>query len=179
MRADRLPAYGFRDVNTPALDRIAAEGIVFEHAVAAVPLTLPPHASLFTGMYPPRLGVRDNAAAPLADQFVTLAELLRAGGLKTAAFVASAVVAPGRGLDQGFDLYTSGTALTCLEAPPVRRRAGAVVDETLSWLEAHDAAPFFAWLHLYDTHRPYDLPEEYRDRHFDPYLAAVAYEDAQ
>lgn len=179
MRADRLPAYGFSGVGTPALDSIAAEGAVFEDTFAAVPLTLPSHASLFTGIYPPRLGVRDNAGAPLSNEFTTLAEVMRERGLRTAAFVASAVVAPGRGLDQGFDLYSPGQPVRCSGAPPIRRRAGEVVDEALSWLERHDAGPFFAWIHLYDTHRPYDLPDEYRDGHYDPYLAAIAYEDAQ
>jgi choline-sulfatase len=179
MRADRLPAYGFRGVDTPALDRIAAEGAVFEDTFAAVPLTLPSHASLFTGLYPPRHGVRDNAGVPLSNEFTTLAEALRERGLRTAAFVASAVLAPRRGFEQGFDLYSAGEPARCSGAPPARRRAGEVVDEALSWLGRHDTEPFFAWIHLFDTHRPYDLPADYTDRYFDPYLAAIAYEDAQ
>jgi choline-sulfatase len=179
MRADRLPAYGFTGVLTPALDRIAAEGAVFEETFAAVPLTLPSHASLFTGIYPPRHGVRDNASAPLSNEFTTLAELLRERRLRTAAFVASSVLAPRRGLEQGFDLYSAGEPARCSGALPARRRAGEVVDEAISWLGRHDAEPFFAWIHLFDTHRPYDLPAEYTDRYFDPYLAAIAYEDAQ
>jgi arylsulfatase A-like enzyme len=179
MRADRLPAYGFTGVVTPALDRIAAEGALFEETFAAAPLTLPSHASLFTGLYPPRHGVRDNAGAPLSDELTTLAEVLRQRGLRTAAFVASSVLAPRRGLEQGFDLYSAGVPARCSSAPPAHRRAGEVVDESLSWLERHEAEPFFAWLHLYDTHRPYDLPAEYKDRYLDPYLAAIAYEDAQ
>jgi arylsulfatase A-like enzyme len=179
MRADRLPAYGFTGVDTPALDRIAAEGAVFEETFAAVPLTLPSHASLFTGLYPPRLDVRDNAAAPLSKEFTTLTEVLRERGLRTAAFVASAVLAPRRGIEQGFDTYSGGEPMRCSDAPPARRRAGEVVDEAISWLGRHDAEPFFAWIHLFDTHRPYDLPAEYKDRYFDPYTAAVAYEDSQ
>ena len=179
MRADRLPAYGFTGVLTPALDRIAAEGVVFKDTFAAVPLTLPSHASLFTGLYPPRHGVRDNAGAPLSNEFTTLAEVLHERGLRTAAFVASSVLAPRRGLEQGFDLYSAGEPARCSGAAPGRRRAGEVADEALAWLERHDAEPFFAWIHLFDTHRPYDLPAEYKDRYFDPYLAAIAYEDAQ
>ncbi len=178
MRADRLPAYGFQGFSTPALDRIAAEGLVIEEAFASAPLTLPSHASMFTGLQPPRHGVRDNASAPLAPEFTTLAEALRARGLRTAAFVASVVLAPGRGLDQGFDLYSAGDPSRCAGAPR-RRRAGEVVDEALSWLGIHDAEPFFAWVHFFDTHRPYDLPNEFKDRHFDPYLAAIMYEDSQ
>jgi choline-sulfatase len=179
MRADRLPPYGFTGVRTPALDRIAAEGAVFEETYTAVPLTLPSHASLFTGLYPPRHGVRDNAGAPLSGEFTTLAEVLRGRGMRTAAFVASSVLAPRRGLEQGFDLYSGGTPALCAGGPPARRRAGEVVDEATSWLERHDTEPFFAWLHLNDTHRPYDLPAEYKDRYLDPYVAAIAYEDAQ
>ena len=85
MRADRLPAYGFPSVHTPALDRIATEGYVFDETYAAV--ALPSHASMFTGIYPPRLGVRDNAGAPLPTTFTTLAEVLRGRQLQTAAFV--------------------------------------------------------------------------------------------
>ncbi|MCA1650579.1 MAG: sulfatase-like hydrolase/transferase, partial [Acidobacteria bacterium] len=99
--------------------------------------------------------------------------------LRTAAFVASAVLAPRRGLEQGFEQYSAGEPARCSGAPPTRRRAGAVVDEAVAWLGRHDAEPFFVWIHLFDTHRPYDLPDEYKDRHFDPYLAAVAYEDSQ
>ena len=179
MRADRLPAYGFTGVDTPSLDRIAAEGIVFEETYAAAPLTLPSHASMFTGIYPPRLGVRDNAGAPLSTEFTTLAEVLRGRGLRTAAFVASAVLAPRRGIEQGFDVYSGGDPTRCSGAPSARRRAGEVVDEAMSWLVRHDRDPFFAWVHLFDTHRPYDLPAEYKNRHLDPYLAAIAYEDSQ
>jgi choline-sulfatase len=179
MRADRLPAYGFTGVLTPALDRIAAEGIVFEHTYAAVPLTLPSHASLFTGLYPPRHGVRDNTNAPLSNEFTTLAEVLRGRRLKTAAFVASSVLGPRRGLEQGFEVYRGAERTRCAGGPPAHRRASEVVDETLSWLGRYGAEPFFAWIHLFDTHRPYDLPQEYANRYFDPYLAAIAYEDAQ
>ena len=179
MRADRLPPYGFTGVVTPALDRLAVEGALFEQAFAAAPLTLPSHATLFTGMYPPRLGVRDNTGAPLSGDFQTLAEALGARGLTTGAFVASAVLAPRRGLDQGFGTYSLGTSLACPGWPRARRPADDVVSEAVTWLARHDAAPFFAWIHLYDTHRPYQLPDDYTRSYADPYAAAIAFEDAQ
>ncbi len=178
MRADRLPPYGFNGVATPALDRIAAEGALFEEAFAAAPLTLPSHATLFTGLYPPRLGVRDNAGAPLAAGFRTLAEVLGERGLATGAFVASAVLAPGRGLNQGFGTY-SLAAPSCSGSARARRSANQVVDEAMAWIEQLGSRPFFAWMHFYDTHRPYRLPEEYVRGFADPYLAAIAFEDAQ
>jgi arylsulfatase A-like enzyme len=178
MRADRLPPYGFQGVATPALDRLAVEGAVFESAFAAAPLTLPSHASLFTGSYPPAIGVRDNASAPLGAEFTTLAEILRDRGLATAAFVASAVLAAGRGVEQGFDVYHA-PAPDCAGAPRLRRPADEVVDDAMAWFSLSSSAPFFAWVHLFDTHRPYDLPAEYARLYADPYLAAVAFEDSQ
>lgn len=177
MRADRLPVYGFSGFRTPAFDRLARGGLVFERAFAHAPLTLPSHTSLFTGILPPGTGVRDNVSPPLGDQFTTLAELLRDEGLKTAAFVGSSVLAPSRGLARGFDSYREASP-SCSGAAS-RRRASAVVDDALGWLGSLNRSPFFAWIHLFDTHRPYDLPDEFKDRHFDPYLAAIAYEDEQ
>jgi choline-sulfatase len=178
MRADRLPPYGFSGVDTPALDRLAEEGVVFEQAFAAVPLTLPSHASLFTGLYPPRLNLRDNVAAPLAPEFTTMAEVLRERGLMTGAFVASGVLGASRGLDQGFVVYNDAAVTGCANVPRARRPANEVVDEALSWL-GQQSTPFFAWVHLYDTHRPYKLPSDYEGRYDNPYLEAIAFEDSQ
>jgi glucan phosphoethanolaminetransferase (alkaline phosphatase superfamily) len=88
-RADRLSPYGFGDATMPALDRLAREGVVFDQATTVAPLTLPAHTSLLTGLLPPRHSVRENASAPLADQHVTLAEILEARGYRTGAFVGS------------------------------------------------------------------------------------------
>jgi arylsulfatase A-like enzyme len=88
-------------------------------------------------------------------------------------------LAPGRGVDQGFDLYSLGRPSRCGGEPRIRRRAGEVVDEALAWLELHDTEPFFVWLHLFDTHRPYDRSDNPNIEYLDPYLEAIAYEDAQ
>jgi hypothetical protein len=178
MRADRLPAYGSDGVATPTLDRLAAEGVLFEEAFAAVPLTLPSHASLFTGLYPPRHSVHDNAGAPLTPDFETLAEVLASRGLVSAAFVSSAVLAPGRGLEQGFATYSLGKQ-ECPGASRTRRAADEVVDESLDWLARQGSSPFFLWIHLYDTHAPIRVPLDFTLAHADPYLAAIAYEDSQ
>ena len=177
MRADRLPVYGFSGLSTPVLSSVAAEGAVFEEAHAAVPLTLPSHANIFTGFYPTRLGMHDNAGARLDRGFETLAEAMRAQGLRTAAFVASSVLAADRGLDQGFQTYSLGSTGPC-HGSRARRSADAVTDEALAWL-AGDSTPFFAWVHFYDTHRPYRSPGNYRGGYLDPYLAAIAFEDEQ
>jgi arylsulfatase A-like enzyme len=121
--------------------------------------------------------VRDNASPPLAEEFTTLAEVLRSRGVKTAAFVGSSVLAPSRGLAQGFGTYREAP-LGCAGMPP-RRRAAEVIDDAVAWLGSSDHDPFYVWIHLFDAHRPYDLPDEFRNRYFDPYLASIAYEDAQ
>ena len=156
-RADRLPAYGFQGVSTPALDRLAAEGIVFEDAVAQVPLTLPSHASMLTGRWPARHGIRDNADAALAPAELTLAEVLAERGVRTSAFVASVVLQSGRGLEQGFGTYVDVPKGLCGPGTLQRQRrpGDAVVDDALAWIDHNAERPFFTWVHLYDAHRPY------------------------
>jgi len=177
-RADRLPAYGFGNVETPALDRIAREGVVFEQAATSAPLTLPAHCTLFTGLLPLHHEVRDNADRPLAESRTTLAEVLHARGMRTAAFVGSIVLARGRGLLQGFDTYSEPARRN--GADWRRRRASEVMDDALAWLEANGSARTFAWVHLYDAHAPYALPEPYRTKYGDaPYLGTLAFMDSQ
>jgi arylsulfatase A-like enzyme len=177
-RADALAAYGGTNVETPALDRLAHEGVVFEQATSPVPLTLPAHCSLFTGLFPPHHGVRDNVDPPLGDTQVTLAETLRGHGIRSAAFVGSAVVAARRGLAQGFDTYSDGQSVN--PEPRLRRPANIVVNEAIDWITRQEGTAFFAWVHLYDAHAPYRLPEPYRTMYEDvPYLGAIAFMDAQ
>jgi arylsulfatase A-like enzyme len=177
-RADRLPAYGDSKVATPALDRLAHEGVVFDHTESVAPLTLTAHSSLFTGLYPPHHGVRDNADPPLDARYATLAEMLHARGLRTAAFVGSTVLAADRGLARGFDVYEVGGEPGV--APPRRRPASRVVDDALTWLDAAGSSAFFMWVHLYDAHAPQTLPEEFRQRYAtDLYAGAIAFMDSQ
>src|SRR5918995_1198924 len=104
-RADRIGAYGATNVETPALDALAAQGVLFEQAVSVAPLTLPAHSSIFTGKFPPEHGVRDNGGFFLGPEQVTLAEVLKGRGYRTGAFVAAYVLASKWGINQGFDTY--------------------------------------------------------------------------
>jgi arylsulfatase A-like enzyme len=180
-RADRLPAYGFQGVSTPALDRLAAEGIVFEDAVAQVPLTLPSHASMLTGRWPGKHGIRDNADAALTPAELTLAEVLAERGVRTSAFVASVVLQSGRGLEQGFGTYVDVPKGLCGPGTLQRQRrpGNAVVDDALAWIDHNADRPFFTWVHLYDAHRPYYVPDAQTTRYGDPYLDAIAFQDSQ
>ena len=177
-RADRLPVYGYTRVVTPALDRLSRQGTVFEQAVSVAPLTLPAHCSLFTGLFPIHHHVRDNADRPLEGDSITLAEGLRTKGFRTAAFVGAAVLAHGRGLARGFDVYSDGQRQSAEVNP--RRSADVVVDDAIGWLAHREAQPFLVWVHLYDAHAPYTLPRPYRTAFADdPYLGAIAFMDAQ
>jgi choline-sulfatase len=194
-RADRLSPYGLMDVSMPHLERLAREGVVFDQATSVAPLTLPAHSSIFTGLFPVAHGVRDNADKPLSADHTTLAEILKAHGFETAAFVGSTVLDPGRGLDQGFSRYrgvsgtTSETTLkgrttTTLKGRTTgvesrQRRGDEVMTDAIQWLDAIGDDRFFLWTHLYDPHRPYDPPEPFRSRHFDSYIGEIAFVDSQ
>ena len=180
-RADALDPYGADGV-TPNLGRLAAEGIVFEHAYAVTPLTTPSHASILTGLYPPQHGVRTNGQHRLGDEVTTLAEHLAPRGYRTAAFVSAAVLERRYGLDQGFEVYDDDLAGGRDEARMVAERiATPTVDAALGWLDGLGAdEPFFLWVHLFDPHASYTPPEPYRSRFVDqPYLGEVAWMDAE
>ncbi|HEY2904367.1 MAG TPA: sulfatase-like hydrolase/transferase [Vicinamibacterales bacterium] len=180
VRADHVGAYGYMKPTTPTLDRLAREGVRFADATSQAPLTGPAHAAILTGSYPGRFGVRDNAAAPLPESATTIGELFKASGYRTAAFIAAFIVDRQYGFGQGFDEFDSRferfTSAAKLQA---RRPAGPVVDDALKWLAATSGAPFFAWVHLYDAHAPYDAPPAFRTRFpAAPYDGAIAYVDA-
>jgi arylsulfatase A-like enzyme len=180
-RADRLSPYGLMDAPMPALDALAGDGVVFDQATTVAPLTLPAHTSLFTGLFPPAHGVRDNASAPLDERFATLAGILQRRGFRTGAFIGSMVLGPERGLARGFDRYggIDPRSPAAGRAQMGQRRADAVVDDALQWLEEAGGAPFLLWAHLYDPHRPYAPPEPFRSRHADPYIGEIAFADSQ
>ncbi|HEX4823052.1 MAG TPA: sulfatase-like hydrolase/transferase [Candidatus Polarisedimenticolaceae bacterium] len=161
-RADHLPMYGYQGVRTPGLDRLAAESLVFENAIAHVPLTLPSHTSILTGRLPIAHGVRDNEGYKVDAKIPTLAEVLKGRGYATAAFV-SAFVLDGRfGLGRGFDLYFDKfNAFAEANRDEIQRKAEDTEAEVERWLPEHTKGPFFLWVHFYDPHEPYAPPEPF------------------
>ncbi len=163
-RADALGCYGGATPEVSVeLDGLARRGVLFENAHTVAPLTLPAHASMLTGLYPPVHGIRNNGARALPCSARTLAEAAQEAGFQTAAFLAAVVLDRAFGLDQGFETYSAPVN----PALQVRyefacRPARAVIDEALAWLGARDRArPFFLWIHLFDPHQPYDPPPEF------------------
>jgi len=185
LRADAVGAYG-GEAATPVMDRLAAEGILYERAYTSAPLTIPAHATVHTGQRPPRHGVRDNGDFVLSDGAVTLAEALKAAGYRTAASVGAAVTSRKWGFSQGFDAYFDEMGEQEIGNEWWVERSGeAVVADALGWLEAPPPvgeaadAPRFLWVHLFEPHHPYEPPEPYASDYQDaPYLGEVAWTDA-
>ncbi len=183
LRADMLGCYGNPRQPTPNLDRLASSGARFGRAYTVAPLTIPAHASIFTGLLPPRHGVRDNGDFFLDDGAVTLAELLGDAGYATMASVGAEVTSHHWGFGQGFDAFFDDMGQPDPRDPNrwhVQRRGDAVIADATAWFDQHgDAEPWFAWVHLFDPHAPYSPPEPFASQHGGrPYMGEVAYTDS-
>ena len=180
LRADRLGVYGATNVATPNIDRLAREGAFARHATAHVPLTRPSHVSMFTGLYPAEHGIRDNVSPALASDVPVLAERFKAGGHATAAFVSSVVLTRQSGLGRGFDHYSDRFELGEDDARflnTIQKRGDEVTAEAVEWIRKQQGR-FFAWVHLYDPHDPYEPPGRYAVEYADrPYDGEVAWSD--
>jgi arylsulfatase A-like enzyme/Tfp pilus assembly protein PilF len=197
LRADRLGAYGNPSGLTPTLDALAGRGVRYAHAISHAPMTLPAHTAILTGLSPRLNGVRNNTTFRLDDRVPTLATFLKRAGYRTGAFVGAFVLDGRFGLAKDFDEYddrlphAGGASFHFSE-----RRGDAVVKAATDWIlgsarrdesqptnsrstnpESPIPNPFFAWVHLFDPHTPYDAPPEFRPGRT-PYDAEVAYADA-
>jgi choline-sulfatase len=183
LRADHVGCYGYKQVETPALDALAADGIRFTEAFTHSPITNTSHVTILTGLLPSVHGVTDFGV-PLSPQHVTAAELLKKNGYQTAAFIGAVILdsntlAPG--LDRGFDFYDNFPTKTETKERwgRVERRGMEVVEHAEAWFDKHRAGPHFVWVHLYDPHDPYEPPppfsEKYKDHLYD---GEIAYADS-
>lgn len=192
LRADHLAICGGRGAWTPAIDALARDGVVFETAISHVPLTLPSHAALFTGLLPFQNGVRDNLGYRLDSARPTIASLLRARGYETGGAVSAVVLDHGTGISSGFDFWDDAIEAVSPGEPLAEvRRAGAESERRMEeWIDRSGngkananakakAAPLFGFLHLYEPHAPYVPPEPFRSRYAAaPYDGTIAAADA-
>jgi choline-sulfatase len=162
LRADHLSCYQPGRRPTPHIDSLAKNGTLFSQVSSPYPLTLPAHVALFTSEYPFTTGVEDNGV-PLNSSTATLATVLKSAGYRTGAFVGSFILDRRFGLARGFDVYDGPLDLHKTENRAVeRKRPGAQVAEAaMRWVDQNKDSPFFLFLHLYDLHLPYDLPQGY------------------
>ena len=177
-RADRLGCYGRRGAGTPWLDRLAERGTLFRRAYTPVPLTLPAHVSILTGLYPVHTGVHANGQTQLRTGVRTLAERLAESGFFTAAAVGGYPVTGRFPVRRGFEAFDDR-----LEDPNnaegLERDGGKVVEAALRELGGRGDRRLFLWVHLYDPHDPYDPPAPFRERFADdPYQGEIARVDA-
>lgn len=177
LRRDHVGAYGTL-VNTPVMDRLGREGVVYDDAVAPLPETLPSHASMLTGLQAMQHKILSNGGS-LPSGITTLAEQLAAGGYRTGAFVSSFAVDSNTGLSQGFQVYDDDffpylRGVSQLRASsvllPILMRVANPADfpfllergtpetlrRALAWVDEPSDRPFFLWVHIFDPHSPYE-----------------------
>lgn len=161
-RADRIGAYGCEQAKTPSIDFLAKNGVLFKNCYSPVPLTLPSHATMFTGKYPIAHSVRDNGIYVLGEREITLAEKMKEMDFHTFSVIASFVLLAKFGLNQGFDFYDDSLNSHKMynnyssEIP-----APVVYNKFLQWFEKNHSKRFFGWVHFYDPHDPYRAPKKY------------------
>jgi len=172
----RADCMGFEsaDVETPALDALAARGTRFSQAWTTAPMTLPSHTSMLTGLYPSQHGIHENSRF-LDESRPLLAERLRGAGYSTAAFISGYPLKRQFGLARGFDHYDDD-----LGKGNAERAAGPTTERALSYLQTLPRGPLFIWVHYFDPHDPYAPPEPYRSRYpSSPYLGEIAFMDQE
>ena len=202
LRADHVGCYGYKQVETPALDALAADGVRFAEAFTHSPITNTSHTSILTGLLPSVHGVTDFGV-PLSPRHVTAAELLKKHGYQTAAFIGAVILdssALAPGLDRGFDFYDNFPKAAAADSKNtdakntdakntdvknkerwdrVERRGMEVVQHAEAWFDQHRAGPHFVWVHLFDPHDPYEPPPPYSEKYKDHlYDGEIAYADS-
>jgi arylsulfatase A-like enzyme len=169
LRADHVGAYGYKRAQTAFIDAVAASGVRFDRAYAAAPITLPSHATILTGRYPPGHGSRDNGMR-VSDSVPTLATELKGHGFRTGAFVAAFPLDHQFGLGRGFDVYGDRLPRDRSGRQQNERPASEVVDDAIAWLRSNRPDPsdqpgrrdsrIFLWVHVFEPHAPYGNPAE-------------------
>lgn len=178
LRPDRLSCYSDLHLQTPNIDSLAERGVLFLRAFAHTPTTLPSHTNILLGATPVYHGVHDNQNFIVRDDFLTLAEHLKANGYATGAFVGAFPLDSRFGLTQGFDVYDDNYGSKNYEEfSYVERPAEVVVQKAMEWL-GQKKEPWFLWVHCFDPHQQYNPPEPYKTKFKDtPYNGEVAYVD--
>ena len=181
LRSDHLPVYGYKGVETPNIDALRGDGVLYEHAYSHTPLTLPSHGSMLTGVLPYEHGVRDNIGFQLRKDVGTITESLRERGYATGAAVSAFVLRREGGLDRGFDFYDDE-----VEALPEAKRqrlianlqrGGAATAKVAEEWIAKQQKPVFFFLHIYEPHTPYTPPEPFKSRYPLAYDGEIAHAD--
>lgn len=184
LRADHLPLYGAKGLETPHIDALAKDSMVFENAYSHVPLTFPSHVTLLSGLLPAEAGVRNNLGYRFdSAAHPTIPTLLKAKGYATGAAVSAYVLRGATGLSAAFDDYDDqmdrSADHTTAAMGDVQRSGKETVASALRWIQGRGEQPFFYLLHLFEPHAPYAPPEPFRSRYAaNPYDGEIAAADA-
>ncbi len=177
IRADHLSCYGYRHKTTPNIDAFADGAVLFENCFSNVPMTLPSHASMMTGVIPPTHGVHDNLMV-LSDSAVTLPEILQTEGYTTYGIISAEVLNQKYGINQGFDVYDDKFDNEIEEAVTVAERTGdETVTHALKWLDENYAKKKFMFVHFFDPHSYYRPPPPYDKLFRYAYDGEIAFAD--
>jgi len=177
VRADHLSYTGYNKITTPNIDQLAKKSIVFQNAYSPVPITLPAHISILTGLHPQSHGVHDNSIFNLRNSVETMAEFLKNYQYQTAAFVSSIILNHQYGLNQGFDLYDDNIKYDAYNNPIGERKAEETTEAACKWIKK-STAPFFMWVHYFDPHFPYNPPKPFSEKYASNlYDGEIAYVD--
>ena len=182
LRPDHLSCYGYARRTSPNIDRLAAEGALYENHIASSSWTLPSHAAIFTSLPDSLHGCTDTDRA-LDPSAVTLAERFQSAGYATAGFFAGPYLHPAFGLGQGFETYEDCASYAAqIDGRPPAEWAmdkevmleshedvtnERVYDRVTRWLSGRPAKPFFLFVHLWDVHFDFVPPPPW-DKAFDP-----------
>ncbi|MBN2373859.1 tetratricopeptide repeat protein [bacterium] len=181
LRADHLGCYGHKGTKTPNIDALASEGTMFSRAYTPVPVTLPSHSTMLTGLFPVGHGVRNNGTFRLDETNVTLAELFGKAGYRTGAFIGAFVLDSRFGLNQGFEVYDDRLKSDDNDKDAFfynERPAEKVIESAVEWIGKKDDRPFFAFIHCFDPHAPYDPPSPFKEDYADNlYEGEISYVD--
>jgi arylsulfatase A-like enzyme/Tfp pilus assembly protein PilF len=177
LRADHLPIYGYQKVKTPAIDALAADGVVFEHAYSHAPQTLPAHAAILSGRLPFDTGVRDNVGFVVKPGERMLPQMLHDRGFTTGGIVSAYVLRKETGIAQGFDFFDGEMPPSSPELNIGQVQRDGAESETIAehWLDSQRSSRTFLFLHLYEPHKPYTPPERFAQ--YAPYDGEIAYSD--
>jgi choline-sulfatase len=181
LRADHLPAYGYTAVETPHIDAFRRDSVLFSNAYSQVPLTLPSHVSILSGLLPPENHVRNNLGYIFdPDKYPSLPRMLKAHGYATGAAVSSFVLRAETGLAKAFDFYDDKIPIGSDAESFVhdQRLGGDTARIAIPWIESKKDGPFFFFFHIYEPHTPYDPPEPFKSRYENPYDGEIASADA-
>ena len=181
LRADHLPAYGYSKVETPSIDALQRDSMLFENAYSHCPLTLPSHLSMLTGLLPAEHGVRSNLGYRFdGNAHPTLARILRAHGYATGAAVSAYVLRGATGINDSLDFFddsVGGDVEWTRDLSLLQRPGGETARRALAWAERVKTRPFFLFLHIYEPHFPYEPPEPIRSRYGATYDGEIAASD--